>query len=315
MSENKLMCTRLEKYWHYEKHQITGIAKRCDWFVCREQFVNITDTSEPKTVFLSNYYGNVGIKYFFSSVLPKINNKYILIIASEDGTFPSGIGEKRFNHFSAFQTEIQQLIASDNLIKIFVENLDTLHPKLVPIPLGSLNTSDGGLYKDLLTYHPIDFSKKTIDCFCCHRVRSGPQWDDRINVTRFCKNEWKDFVTYNDELSNEQFKDKLLESKFCICVHGGGYDPSPRAWYALLCGAIPIITHSPLDAAYQRFPVIYIDQWNPGSITQEKLNQWFDELRGFFEDREKREEVLKMLSIDYWWDIITADLHTSVDVQ
>ena len=49
---------------------------------------------------------------------------------------------------------------------------------------------------------------------------------------------------------------------FITCVHGGGIDPSPKAWEALLVGTIPIIQQSTLDDAYERFPVMFVHEWS-----------------------------------------------------
>lgn len=59
-----------------------------------------------------------------------------------------------------------------------------------------------------------------------------------------------------------------------ICVHGGGIDPSPRAWEALLCGCIPIMQSTTLDEAYSQFPVIFVDKWDSDTITKEKIANW-----------------------------------------
>ena len=54
---------------------------------------------------------------------------------------------------------------------IYVENLDTLHTKLVPIPLGILNHN-----KQLYTNIKIPkLSTHKIQVFCAHRVREGTQ--------------------------------------------------------------------------------------------------------------------------------------------
>jgi len=302
----EIMNTRLFKMDCYKSTDLTGIAKKCDWFLHSDQIIKIQNTSTPKTIFLSNYKGYIAFPIFMEDVLPFLTSPFILIIASEDATFPTGCGEKRYNHFAQSQNDIKILLDNQNLIKIFVENLDTLHPKLIPLPLGGLTYCDGDVYPpDMLIQGPVDFSKKNDKCFCRHYTRDGDQWEYRRLVDTYCLKEWKNFVLYPDEdLTTGEFKQKLLESRFCICVHGGGHDPSPKAWYALLCGTIPIIEHSPLDAAYCRFPIVFVDRWTPDAITETKLSLWFEELRSYYEDPVKRQNVLNMLTIDYWWSEI-----------
>jgi hypothetical protein len=306
------MNTRLVKRPHYTAEQLTGIASRCDWFVCMRQLVCITPTETPRTVFLSAFNGYVGFPYFMTEVLPKITKPIVLVIASEDATFPLGHLDKRHNYYKPYFYLVHALLKNNLVLRIFVENLDTRHIKLTPIPLGLLPHSDWDLYTPLMKGIPIQFDTKKNWAYCCHRNRVGPQWEDRAKVVSFCTDLWSSFTKFEMESSPTDFQHNLLHSKFCICVHGGGVDPSPRAWQALLCGSIPILEHSPIDEAYSRFPVVYVDAWTPDAITPAKLEAWLEELRPFYEDPVKRKEVLRMLSLQYWWDIIQSPLADSI---
>jgi len=251
---------------------------------------------------MTAYRGHAVLKYFVNSVLKTISNPFVLIFASDDYTFPSGNGDKRWNVYASIKEEIATLLNNDNLIHMFIENLDTPHEKMSPIPLGLLFNDN--LMIDLSKYASVDFSTRSIFCFFSHKLRIGPQWQDRTNTSEYCKNEWK-FVDYHDVLPKRLFIEKLKNSKFCICVHGGGYDPCPRFFEAILYGAIPIIEHSPLDPVFSKFPVVFVDKWTVDSISEEMLSEKLKELSSYYEDKEKRTEVLRLLTIDYWWDIIS----------
>jgi hypothetical protein len=193
--------------------------------------------------------------------------------------------------------------------RIFVENLDTLHPKLTPIPLGIHPISDLEfikLYTDLQLKLTFD-THRTDRILCVHRLHNDgtTQWDDRKRVNTYCSTIWAPYIQFFTYLDNVNFKAKLLESKFVLCVHGGGLDPSPKIWQALLCGCMPIVESSTLDEAYSRFPVIYVDKWDADSITSEKLSEWNKLYEKFHNNIELRTSILKMLTLDYWWDIIT----------
>lgn len=298
----EIMSTRLIKKDVYEISDLTGLAKKCDWFISNGQVLNISNTEEPRTIFMTAYKGNAVSKYFINSVLKKISSPFILIIASDDYTFPNGIGDKRFNLYATLKEEIRKLLDNDMLIHIFVENLDTPHEKMTPIPLGLLFNDNRML--DLSQYANVDFSTRQNFCFFSHKLRIGPQWQDRTNTSEFCKNKWT-FVDHYDVLPKRDFIEKLKNSKFCICVHGGGYDPCPRFFEAILFGAIPIIEHSPLDPAFSKFPIVFVDKWTVDAISEEMLSEKLIELRSYYEDPVKRMEVLRMLTIDYWWDIIS----------
>lgn len=200
-----------------------GLAKKCDWFI------NLTQTETPKYIFLSSRCNDTFVN-FMEIFFPKLINKYKLIIASEDWTFPTGNGDARINVYGDRQHLIQKLLDSELLDKIYVENLDTIHPKMKPIPLGLLvfrtKQEIFNIFDD--KYLKIDLSGRNTICFCCHRNREGKQWEDRKKVNRLCLNEWKSLVDYHEKLSDDDFQYKLRNSKFCMCVRGGGLDPSPK---------------------------------------------------------------------------------------
>lgn len=298
----EIMSTRLIKKDIYEISDLTGLSQKCDWFISNEQILNIAKTDNPKVIFMTSYKGYAVLKYFLNSVLKTISNPFILIIASEDYTFPSGTGDKRWNMYTNLKNEIKTILDNEMLIHVFVENLDTPHEKMSPIPLGLLFNDNRMI--DLSQRAHVDFSTRDIFCFFSHRLRIGPQWQDRTNTSEYCKKEWK-FVDYHDVLPKREFIEKIKNSKFCICVHGGGYDPCPRFFEAILYGAIPIIEHSPLDPVFSKFPVVFVDKWRVDAISEEMLSEKLKELRSYYEDKEKRKEVLRLLTIDYWWGIIS----------
>ena len=311
-----VMCTRLPKLPIYRKEDLSGLAARCDWFINGRQLLNVTDTQTPRTIFVTGYRGGAGVNYLAMQLLPKLTQRFLLIIASEDHTFPHGKGDARpqaVMEYKRSQYQITRLLESPLLAHIFVENLDEPnHPKMSPLPLGllqpdtPLDINDPAILK-------VDMSNKPVTCFCAHRIRDDPiQWDDRKNVRSYSLpgSPWSNIVNYFDcEIPRPVFLKELQKAKFSLCVHGGGYDPNPRFTESILAGAIPIIQHSPLDGFTSKFPVVYIkDQWTPDALSQEFLDRKLAELRPFYEDTEKRREVLRMLTMDYWWDEIMAKL-------
>ncbi len=252
------------------------------------------------------------LQYFTKEVLPSISSPFVLVIASEDYTFPSGLKDARYNPFTTDESKVmvQNMINNPLILHIFVENLDTLHPKLTPIPLGILLYNQQHRYAINATKLSVSFDTRSIDVYSRNRMPGfHAQWEDRRRVELYCKTVWSSFAKlHEDEISPVVLYEYMGKSKFCICVHGGGIDPSPKAWEAILCGAIPILEHSTLDAAYSRLPVVYVDAWTPDAITPQKCKEWLAAMRPYYEDPEKRAKVLEMLYIDYWWNIIMAPI-------
>ena len=177
-----------------------------------------------------------------------------------------------------------------------------------PIPLGLLYPSPT-LDIESPEFKSINFSKKTTLCLCRHRTRTGiGQWKDRDIVNKLCTNEWAEFVQFiNIELSSEDFINELKNAKFCLCIHGGGYDPCPRFFEAILYGAIPIIQHSPLDPVFKHFPVVFIDDLTSTSLSRSFLMKKLEELKPFYQGKQ-RKKILNLLTLDHWWRLIKNKL-------
>lgn len=299
------MNTRLKPQIRYTIEDLTGLASKSDWFIHNDQLLNITNTETPKIVFMSMFLGKTTIRFFATVVLPKIKNKFNLVVASDDFTFPTGTGDKRTKGLIMLQREIRRIMNNNFINKIFVENLDTLHDKLIPIPLGVLKYGKRTIYDDLIEYSPHS-SEKKYDCFCCHRNRyNSIQWEPRQRVSEYCKNEWANFIYVLDNISEQKYKQTLLDSKFTICVQGGGIDPSPKAFCAILCGSIPIIKRSTLDDAYSKFPVVFVNEWTSDCITKEKLDKWYNELKHFYINVDERKKILQLMTLDFWFELIS----------
>jgi hypothetical protein len=174
------------------------------------------------------------------------------------------------------------------------------------IPLGLVNKTLLNIESNIIK----PLNERPILCMSRHRVRyDSPQWNDRKIADKLCKENWSDFIKYYTiEINHTEFIHELSNSKFCLCIHGGGYDPCPRFFECILYGTIPIIQHSPLDDVFSKFPVVFIDELNESSISREFLLNKLEILKEFYEGN-KRKEILKLLTLDYWWNTIIAKLN------
>jgi len=312
----QLMQTRLEKKLKYTAKDLEGsLAGQCDMFICGSQLLVLNSTPRNRhalTVFISLFQpqtsaamassleANEALTFFADNVLSTLAHPFVLIVGSEDVTFPKGAGDTRFA--SLPQHAVQKILSSPLLRHTFVENLDTVDPaRFTPIPLGVLPW-DGVLPSYEEAMHVLAPASRGTRVFVCHRNhRDGPQWNDRKQVQTLAQTQWSAFSFAPSSLTFSQFNEALCKSAFTVCAHGGGFDPSPRAWQALLCGSIPIIKRSPVDGAYAGLPVVFVDEWTTDCITAEKLDAWQRELETRFTDLRERAAVLHQLSLDFWW--------------
>jgi uncharacterized membrane protein YgcG len=96
---------------------------------------------------------------------------------------------------------------------------------------------------------------------------------------------------------------KLAQAvSFVLCVHGGGLDPSPKAWETLLLGTIPIIQHSTLDDAYSQLPVVFVDDFSqlfgPVATVSARLAKIRAELDPYYSNTTLRAMVLEVTGIN-----------------
>jgi len=107
-----------------------------------------------------------------------------------------------------------------------------------------------------------------------HHIREGPQWDMCRQVSDLCRLHYRNWCSVQDHVvPDDQFLLLMWHQAFVICVKGGGIDPSPKAWQAILQGANPIIRSSALDSACRQLPVAIIDAWDPKSLMPERLQK------------------------------------------
>ncbi len=315
----QILNTRLfPKRKGVKAYNLTGIAARCDWAIMtdrktEEGFVKGALDKSPKTVFLSLRSLFAALPYFYNEILPKIYEPFVLITGSEDITLPNQI-DARWRVFNHDEREIIRLILDDyRLIHWFAENLDEENDKMSAIPLGYVFVNNESEWIEI--EEPVSLLKdRPLRVFCSHRVREGPQWEPRRLVTNLCKNEFSRFVTVCDrKIDSNTFKQQVKNHPFTLCVQGGGLDPSPKAWMAIVNGSIPIIKSSPLDKAYSQLPVVIINEWNKEALSLTKLSSWLNVLAPYYNNKILRKKVVFRLSMDFWWKKIIDSYYSKFE--
>ena len=310
------LSTRLfPKFQGAEAYHLSGIAARCDWIVLSDRKAPFVasrlrkEVENVQTVFVSLRSHEVALEYFFSSVLPRLKRKFVLVTGSEDITLPNQI-DKRWPSLPAnLREHIEKLVEHPLLLHWFCENLDErFHEKVSPLPLGVVEPD---VDKDVKVC-PGDWgglATRAKRILCAHRVRDGDQWQLRKHVTELARTHWRSFVTILDEpVEEEEFYALLRTHAFVLCVEGGGLDPSPKAWHSLLNGAVPIIRSTPTSAAYDLLPVVKIDDWCEEGLNSQKLDDWHGHyFKSGFMDKSKY-KIMKLLGLDYWWGAIIDKL-------
>ena len=76
-------------------------------------------------------------------------------------------------------------------------------------------------------------------------IRTGAQWQDRWKAQEMCAN-----ISFcirpmphvaGENMNRSSYLSLVGSIPFVACVHGGGLDPSPKAWESIMAGSIPIV--------------------------------------------------------------------------
>ena len=266
-------------------------------------WMNVELTGPPRTVFVrTEQLGD-----FHRNIMPCLTKPIVLLSGDSDKTVPRQL-DPRFRYKCIDESGWEEIHQAENtmIIHHFAENLDAIGPKVSPLPLG-MNPheySPDHILK-LVAQHRAELSPGVADNTTTGMLRvvdtSRPHSDDRIQVRRLCEG-WA-FCDPKSKLPRgDAYLFTLMEYSFLLCPHGGGLDPSPKAWEAVALGVIPIIKKYEGDSAYRQLPVVLVDSWSEESITEEKLVEWKRKLYPYYNTLEGRLEALHRLSMEYWWD-------------
>ena len=309
----------------------SGFPLRCDWVIGTRlshwrriavETVFGDPRIKPKTIFVMREH----LQHFHDYILPCLQRqeRFVLIVGDQDTTtprqidkryrfkppvgifYPSGQAKRDCDNFE-YSTWLTWM--SDARIgHIFVEHLDeNTHPKVSPIPIG---LSPHEISRKIMHYSTCDIleklafspiSSRPLKVRFTNRLREGPQFESRRLCKEACDTSWKSFCVSARAPGGEAFLREIQKYPFLICAHGGGIDPNPMAWTALLVGTIPIIQRFAGDSIYDDLPVVRLDELPSEKITLENLRSWRDRLAPMFEGHNRR-QVLQRLTTDHWWN-------------
>lgn len=309
-----------------------GIAAATDWSLLPTCL--FADTKKlPRSIFVHTYM----LSHFYESTLQFMNKsaRFILYSGGTDLTIPLSSGDKRYTAIRWFGDHGQgweSMIKDDRIVHWYAENHDINHPKVSTLPTGFtkedyyLPLPTGVSYLD--EEKVMDLDKRPLTVLHADRVRDGKgQWELRKQVEDMCnKIEWciqpveelekedkekqkKDGLMVDnsgEQVTHEKFLKFLRNSPFIACVHGGGIDPSPKAFEAIYHGTIPIVKRSVLYDSYSKFPVAWVKNWEDlfeasEEKRREMMEGWIHQLKPYYEKGSAlRKQALDRLKTAYW---------------
>jgi len=221
-----------------------------------------------------------------------------IVYAGDDPTFPQQTDARYPNESLEGNTALVARLRAKGASEVFVENLDTAGIGATPLPVGILPTMAMGSVRLVTTRTSARSSvPRQLRVFSAARVRDGAQWETRRRVAELARHEWSGFCDHLDrEVDVRAFRRLLSTYAFILCPQGGGLDPSPKAWEALLAGCIPIVERSPTSEGYAHLPVLLVDRWAPEALSEDRLRDASLDLQAQLDDRLT---LLDKLSVQY----------------
>jgi hypothetical protein len=184
-----------------------------------------------------------------------LKNPFLLVFHSSDASFTE-------DHLKLFEK-------LPNLKKIFSQNVDVYHEKVIPLPIGMANKQFA--HGNLALFNDVrkqKFQKKNLVYFN-FSIKNNKE--KRQECYRKISNKGLEFQSH---IPLENYFKSLSTYKFAICPEGNGID-TYRFWECLYLQVVPICKQNLLTKYFaQDFPVILLDDWDDLNISS--LDQAYD---------------------------------------
>jgi hypothetical protein len=324
-----------EKWW-YETRLINatcpvepiGIAATTDWSLMQLCLFGNPEVP-PRTI----YVHTLMLPHFAESTLRfmRKTDRFVLVSSAVDITIPLGTGDIRpfyRNRIRGFGgadggSNWRAIINDTRVLHWFAENHDLSHPKMSSLPTGYSFEMLAGENQSYVSPEyenkeniKLPLPQRPLKVLTADRLRDrSGQWAARYNVEQMCLNATWCHVPFAETIAfngipHESFIKELHLASFVSCAHGGGLDPSPKAFEAIHEGTIPIIEKTTVYDAYQHLPVMWINSWDeffhqPESDVNALLRHWRDKLAPYYEPNSAlRHATVKKLQTSYWTELI-----------
>jgi|TARA_R100000030_G_scaffold17197_2_gene11582 hypothetical protein len=204
-------------------------------------YVNLSllNTSKPKLV-ESNLYDK----------LLKLKNPFTLILHNSDDEF----GEKQLKYLDI-----------ENCKKIYTRNINVLHQKVKPLPIGIANSfwkwGDTKILNEVIDEGFIDNNPYFI--YANFTKGDGVRYERRKDCFDILS---KNGIIMQDNTDYKSYLQHLKKHKFCLSPEGNGID-CHRTWEALYMKTIPICKRSIVVEKFAKtFPIYIVDDWKDFDI-------------------------------------------------
>ena len=226
---------------------------------------DFTNYDNPSTVYVNSSLINISKSKLIESnlfeKLKQFKNPFDLILHNSDDPFDN-------IHLKYFDIP--------NIKRIFSQNVNTTHDRLIPLPIGLANEMWDFGDKDTFKKFIKPEVKKTKFIHFNFTVKGGardefrPQCHNAAVKKGIDKAPTLGFIDYINELK---------QYKYCLSPEGNGID-CHRMWECLYLKVIPICHRNVVTEYFANlFPIVLVDDWN--DLDLEYLEKYYDKLNNW----------------------------------
>jgi hypothetical protein len=183
---------------------------------------------------------------------------------------------------------------SDNIIRMYVTNIDVIHPRIYSLPVGLENSMWGMVKKtimlELIRKIKKGFIRKEKLLYMNHSTNT--RFEERSMLyNMFGRLPWITAIPAGKGTKSlEEYFGNIAIHKFIMNPWGNCFD-NHRMWEAWYLGCIPITKRCIFTSFYEDFPICLIDSWE--EVTEEFLNKEYERIKNLKFDEDK-------LKFSYW---------------
>jgi hypothetical protein len=197
------------------------------------------------------------LDFFVWNILPQISYPFYIITHESDHEVPG---------------KYERLLEHPLLVKWFGMNVQILHEKLQPIPIGlACSLWPHGDIKTLLKVIKQKNAKENL-IYCNYKTETNIT--EREKALQCLQN--KSFITF--DFNHHTFEEYLIilsKYKYVVSPPGNSID-CHRIWESIYLDTVPICLKSVAMVYFRDCPILFINDWN--DITEQLLNEKYSSL-------------------------------------
>lgn len=234
---------------------------------------NIEQFNDAKIIFVKIDF----VDAFAQLILPHIKNKIVLITHNGDYC----VDDRYIN-----------IINDEKIIHWFGQNVNIIHPKVTPVPIGIANSQ--WKHGNLQTLQNVIDMKipKTKLIYVNFTVETNSKIREPVKKILIDNG----YTYTNPKLDNLKYLEELSSHKFAVSPEGNGFD-CHRIWECLYLGVIPIVMDIVAYKSYDSLPILKINDWNV--ISDDFLNEQYEIMS-------KKTYDMSLISFKYWENLIKS---------